>query len=54
MCTPVSSTYKADCHDITYILFESAINHHNLNPINIKHYEVTCIGNLRINDFCVQ
>jgi hypothetical protein len=32
--TPVSSTNKIDCHDITEILLESDIKHHKtLSPI---------------------
>jgi len=47
--TPASSTNKTDRHDITEILFESGVKHHNPNSItttvllgliiaNIYHY----------------
>ena len=54
----VGLNYEIDHHNNINIV-ESGINHQNpnhseCNPINIKYYEVTCIGKLCINDFCVQ
>jgi len=34
--TPVSSTNKTDCHDITEILLKVALNTTNLNQINFQ------------------
>ena len=34
--TPVSSTNKIDCHDITEILLKVALKHHNPNPLPFK------------------
>ena len=36
MDTPVSSINKTDRHDITEILFESGVKHHEQNPIECQ------------------
>jgi hypothetical protein len=37
-CTPVSSTNKTDCHEITEILFESGVKHHKPNQLYCIEY----------------
>ena len=37
--TPVSSTNKTNCHDITEILLKVVLKHHNPNPIIIIVYQ---------------
>ena len=40
LCTPVSSTNKADCHDITEILLKVALNTITLTPYNYNQYKM--------------
>ena len=46
-CPPVSSTNKIDRHDITDILFESGVKHHQTNKQNIFMSRTTVCSNIR-------
>jgi len=41
----VFSTIKTDCHDITEILSESGVTHHNPHPFNINYIELKPLNN---------
>ena len=41
--TPVSSTNKTDCHDITEILLKIGVKHHNPNPTLQREFQVDSV-----------